>query len=473
MRLFKKIAVVCLWLLWGCCQLPTAFAAVRLPGIIGSHMVLQQQKQVKLWGWANPYEKVRVTTSWDHAIYKTEGNRDAYWEIRIQTPAAGGPYVIEVQGDNTLLLEDVLIGEVWLCAGQSNMEMCGNWGLQDIKKELPRAKHPKMRFFYIPKRTAPTAQQQIEGHWEVCDSNSLKSFSAVAYFFGKRLHEQLDRPVGLIEAAWGGTAAEVWTPDSVINGDALLKAVAGRIQPSGMCPYIPGSAYHAMIAPITRFAIKGTIWYQGENNTETALTYRPLFTSMIASWRQAWGYDFPFYYVQIAPFRYKKENSGALLREAQAHAASWPNTGMVVTMDLVTDVQNVHPGNKHDVGYRLANWALGNTYHLNGVVYRNPVMKHADFRGNQARITIANAAHGLMMKGMATDNFEIAGNDRVFHPAEAELKGNSILVWNEAVKHPQAVRYAFHDTSLATVFSKEGLPLVPFRTDDWPLNIAE
>ncbi|HLA53596.1 MAG TPA: sialate O-acetylesterase, partial [Flavitalea sp.] len=313
---------------------------VVLPDIIGTNMVLQQDTTVKLWGWADPNEKILITTSWNGKIYNATGSRDAKWSTEIETPRAGGPFTISFKGKNSLLLTNILIGELWLCSGQSNMEMSGNWGLPDIEKEKASANNDKIRFFSVVKNTAEYPQDQIRGHWELCDSNSLIYFSAVGYFFGKRVNERLGFPVGLINASWGGTAAEVWTPDSIINNQPVLKEAARIIQPSAMCPYIPGHVYNAMIAPLTSMAIAGVVWYQGENNTEAANTYNLLFTTMIKAWRTAWNQNFPFYFVQIAPYRYKKVNSGALLREARLQTTEYPNTGMVVITDLVTDVND-------------------------------------------------------------------------------------------------------------------------------------
>ncbi|MBO9592853.1 MAG: sialate O-acetylesterase [Niabella sp.] len=444
-----------------------AKADIRLPDIIGNNMVLQQQSRIKLWGWADPNEKISITTSWDNRVYEATGSRDAKWTVELQTPAAGGPYAISLQGKNRLLLENVLIGEVWLCAGQSNMEMSGSWGLQDIQKELPQAHQQELRFFHIPKTTAAFPQEQVKGEWVVCDSNTLKTFSAVGYFFGKNIRQKLGTPVGLIEAAWGGTAAEVWTPDSIVNNNPVLKKAAGLIQPSGMCPYIPGSAYNGMIAPIVPYAIAGVTWYQGENNTDAATTYRPLFTAMIHAWRRAWEQPLPFYYVQVAPFRYRKTNAGALLREAQWQCRVIPHTGMVATNDITGNVNDVHPQNKHDVGLRLSNWALADHYGIKGIACKSPEYKSMQVKGTKAFIKISGADGGLKLRGDSISSMQIAGADKVFYPAEAIIQDDTIVVWNISVKRPMAVRYCFTDTAIGNVFSSAGLPLLPFRTDQW------
>lgn len=439
-------------------------ANVRLPAILSSGMVLQQQSQVKIWGWADPYEKITVVTSWDQQSYSSTGSDNAQWQVLVATPSAGGPFTITIKGRNSIVLNEILIGEVWICSGQSNMEMCGQWGLKDIKEERPTAFNPNIRFFHIPKTTAAYPQDNCTGQWTICDSNTLQTFSAVGYFFGKNLNKTLNVPVGLIEAAWGGTAAEVWTPDSIVLNNPVLKEAAKAVLPSGMCPHVPGYAFNAMIAPLTNFNIAGVTWYQGENNTDAASTYKQLFTAMIDGWRRAWNKNLPFYYVQIAPFKYRAQNRGALLREAQLQSMHHPNTGMVVTTDLVTDLNDVHPANKHDVGLRLANWALAETYHKEGISYKSPLFKAMVIKNNKALLTFDQA---VMVKGKTVNEIFIAGEDMVFYPAEVSIKNNTVTVWSSQVKAPMAVRYCFSNTAIGNLFNKEGLPVSPFRTDDW------
>jgi sialate O-acetylesterase len=427
-------------------------------------MVLQQQSQVKIWGWADPYEKVSLTTSWDQKTYACIGSDNAQWLLMVETPAAGGPFTITIKGKNSIVLTNIMIGEVWICSGQSNMEMSGRSGLKDIKEELPVALNTNIRFFHIPKTTAPWPQANCEGQWTICDSNTLKTFSAVGYFFGKNLHKVLQVPVGLVAACWGGTSAEVWTPDSIVNNDPVLKAAAPGVLPSGMCPHIPGYAFNAMIAPITNFSMAGVIWYQGENNTHAAGTYKQIFTAMIDGWRRAWDKNFPFYYVQIAPYKYSVQNTGALLREAQLQSMRHPNTGMVVITDLVDNVHDVHPANKHDVGLRLSNWALAETYHYPGLVYKSPVFTGMTMKKDKAVIAFDQ---GIMVKGKAVNELLIAGEDKLFYPAEAVIKNNTITVWSKQVKKPMAVRYSFGDTAIGNLFNAAGLPVTPFRTDTW------
>lgn len=452
-------------------QTGIVMSAIRLPAIIGSNMVLQQQSNVKLWGWGEPNEKVVITTSWDNKTYPAvtvTGN--ATWQLTISTPAAGGPYTIKLDGNNHLQLKNVLIGEVWLCSGQSNMEMSSTWGLKDVRDILPTCKNNEIRFFHMAKASAPYPQQDCTGEWVVCDSASLSTFSATGYFFGKNLNDKLHLPMGLIQSCWGGASADVWTPDSIIRNDAILNAATKKIEPNGQVPHIAGYLYNAMIAPITNFNIAGVIWYQGENNSHVASTYPKLFTAMIDAWRAAFNKDLPFYYVQVAPFKYRMKNWGNLIREAQAKCSGYHNVGMVITNDLASDTNNVHPADKHDVGLRLANWALAETYHQQGIVYKSPLYARMDVKKNKAVITVNDAQKGLVIKGPQATQVFIAGDDKIFHPAKASVKGDKLTVWSDEVKNPVAVRYAFSNTAIGNIFSKDGLPLGPFRTDSWPVE---
>jgi sialate O-acetylesterase len=252
-----------------------------------------------------------------------------------------------------------------------------------------------------------------------------------------------------------------------VNGDSLLAKGAAAQRPSRGWPYKPGYCYNAMIAPITNYVLAGALWYQGEGNTVYPASYGRLFGAMIGSWRQVWKKELPFYYVQIAPFTYGAGNTGALIREQQAECLKLPNTGMVVVSDLVNDTTNIHPKDKHDVGYRLAAWALAETYHKSGIAYKSPMYKDMTIKGDRATVNIDVAPGGLMLKGIPIRELVIAGADRAFHPAQAKIDGNRLIVWSPEVKRPVAVRYQFDNAGMGNVFSKEGLPLAPFRTDDW------
>lgn len=442
-----------------------AFANIRLPAVIGNNMVLQRNSSTKIWGWSEPGEKIFITTSWNNHLDSTRADGNASWQLTLPTPGAGGPYTITIKGNNTIVLQNILIGEVWVCSGQSNMEMNFYWGLPQMREDIPAAANPNIRFFHVPKSTASTPQQYGEGSWVSCDSNTVKSFSAVAYYFGRRLNAELNIPIGLIHASWSGSPAEVWTPASIVENDGVLKPAAQKLKPSEWWPITPGYAYNGMLAPLANFSIAGAIWYQGESNTGTASTYQRLLTSMIKAWRQRWEKEFPFYLVQIAPFHYGDPGIAAELREAQSQTLSLPGTGLVVTTDLADDTSDIHPRDKRSVGLRLANLALVKTYGrpIKGVV--SPSFHSASVNKDRVVLSFENAEEGLMQKGKEVKGFVIAGADNKFYPATASISGSTITVWSKQVPQPVNVRYAFTNIAEGNVFGKTGLPLGPFRTD--------
>ena len=446
-----------------------SFAQLRLPSVISSGMVLQQNDSVSLWGWGDPGEKVAVTTSWDNKTYSANINNRANWKVKVKTPSAGGPYIIILKNDTTIILNDILIGEVWVCSGQSNMEHSYMNGHEDVKKELPTCFNSNIRFFNIPKTTANHPQDDVKAKWEICDSNSIKTFSAVGYFFGKKLNSALNVPIGLVNASWGGTPAEVWTPEDIFKDDEELRLSSAKLQGFRWWPKHEGLCYNAMIDPVTKFNIAGVIWYQGESNTANNNTYYKLFTTLIKSWRDGWKKDFPFYYVQIAPYKYGFNNVGALIQEAQSKAMDFSKTGMVVITDLIDSVTNLHPSNKHDVGYRLANYALADTYKQKGLAYKSPVFKSKTTNNNLITLSFDNVGKGLIANGKIT-GFYISGEKEEWFPAEAKIEKDKIILANEKVPSPYHVRFAFGNTIVGNVFNKDGLPLCPFRTDDWPVD---
>lgn len=463
----KKMVLI-LVLLFTTVTFLTVRAEIRLPSIIGNHMVLQQKGEAKIWGWCDPGEKIKITTGWDTATYNTAGSSGAKWNLIIKTPVAGGPYTLTIEGHNKIILEDILIGEVWDCSGQSNMEMNYSWGIKQYTADVENATNKSIRFFHIPRLTAEYPQEDTKGQWVVCNPEDMKQFSLAGYFFGQKLQEVLSVPVGLIEASWGGTPAEAWTPKDSIEGNPVLKEAANRLTPSAGWPVNPAATYNAMIYPITGFTIAGVIWYQGEANVGTANTYELLFSTMISSWRKAWQKDFPFYFVQIAPFAgYGNNISGALLQEAQNKTTALPKTGVIVINDLVTDVKDIHPKDKKDVGIRLANYALAEVYGKKEVAYKNPVYKSMKIEKEKIRIYFEDADNGLVTKNGTPAEFYIAGDNKIFMPATAKIEGNSVLVWNKEIKNPVAVRFGFTNASIPNLFTKEGLPVNIFRTDNW------
>ncbi|WP_305660231.1 sialate O-acetylesterase [Daejeonella sp.] len=447
-------------------------ANIRLPNIIGSHMVLQQKSSVKLWGWAAPGEKITIKTSWDNTAYQTQASNDAKWLTEIKTPEAGGPYSITLQGNNTIELEDVLIGEVWVCGGQSNMEWSGTQKLPQSLEEAPNARNNKIRLFYVSKSTSAFPQDNLDGKWVVCSPEEMIKFSAIGYFFGKNLNEKMNIPVGLINSNWGGTPAETWTPEYVVNNNNIIKKGAAELKSQPGWPHQTALAYNAMIFPLTNYSIAGAIWYQGESNVRTYYAYEKLFTGMIDAWRQQWNKNFPFFYVQIAPYTYGFKNVGALLRETQTRAAKHPNTGMVVITDLIPDTTNIHPTPKKEVAKRLSDMALNKTYAYSDISCESPVYSSHIVDKDKIIVQFANASNGLLSKGDQITSFEIAAEDKIFVPAQARIEGSSIIVYNKNIKHPAAVRFAFNNTAIPNLFNKEGLPVNLFRTDDWEMDTS-
>ena len=439
--------------------------AVSLPAIFSDHMVLQQNAEVTIWGWANPSEEVTVTGSWDKNTVKTKATNLAQWQVKIKTPAAGGPHTLTVKGYNTIEVQDILMGEVWLCSGQSNMEWTTRAGVDNAQPEIAKANYPAIRFFTVPRRSADGAQLDVDAQWVVCTPETMPNFSAVGYFFGQKIHENLKMPVGLINSSWGGTPAEIWVNAKAIAENKALAEAAAKVKEEPYGPYQPGKAFNAMIAPLIPYRIAGALWYQGESNTSNPQNYEKLLPALIQNWRTEWGYEFPFYFVQIAPYSYGDKNNGVLLRDAQRKSLSVPNTGMVVISD-VGNIKDIHPRNKIPVGQRLANWALNKTYGKKDIVFSGPLYKSMKVEGNKIRISFDYAETGLVAKGKELTLFEIAGADQQFVPAMAKISGKTVVVSATSVKNPVAVRFAWSDTAEPNLFNKAGLPASSFRTDD-------
>lgn len=444
-----------------------SYGQIRLPAVFSDNMVLEQNSDAAIWGWGDPGSEVKITGSWNNDTLKALVSNQAEWKVKLKTPGAGGPFTINIKGSDEVVIKNVMIGEVWICSGQSNMEWSADHKLNNSNEEVKNANYPNIRFFHVKKVGSETPQNNCFARWEECTPATMHSFSAIGYFFGRQLMQNLNVPIGLIEVAWGGTAAEVWVKADIIKTDSLMQACAAKLNTYEWWPSKPGVVYNAMIAPLVPLRIAGAIWYQGESNAENPESYRKLFRTLIENWRLDFGKDFPFYYVQIAPYTYGQNTRAALIREMQMQSMDIQKTGMVVVSDLVDDVKNIHPGNKQDVGKRLANWALSETYGVKGLIYKHPLYESMKLEKSKIRVEFANAGNGLVLKGDELMCFEIAGADQVFKPAKAKISGNTVLIWTKEIKTPVAVRYCWSNDAIGNLFSQEGLPVAPFRTDNW------
>lgn len=470
-----------------CCSI-LAMADVKLPGIFSTNMVLQRNQLIPVWGWAAPGEK--ITVQFNKQTVKTKAGKDGKWKVSLKEEAAGGPYKLIVKGNNEVVVDNVLVGEVWLCSGQSNMEM--HVEHSSDKRYVPDmrdAKNDQIRHIKVGNIVSDTPRADISGgEWKLAnDSNNVREFTSVGYFFALKLYEELKVPIGLINASWGGTIVETWTSrDSLDSSNefkgsikktfAEVKAAAdkGTVWPNDY----PSLLFNGMINPLIPYGIKGALWYQGESNANRAYQYRKAFPLMINDWRARWKEgNFPFYFVQLASwdagmwgdsagYNFRK-SAWVELREAQTKTLSLANTGMAVTIDI-GDTKDIHPANKKDVGLRLAAIALSNTYGKGGE-YSGPVYRSLNIDGNKAVVSFDHG-DGLWIK----DNygylkgFEVAGADQKFHFAKAEVKDGKVIVWSDSVASPVAVRYGWaDDMPEANLYNKAGFPAVPFRTGEW------
>lgn len=440
-----------------------------LPAIISDHAVMQRNAIVKLWGWCPSMWDLKIVCSWaPNDTVRVKSDKLKYWETYVNTPEEEGPHTIKFYGwENKLCgeVKDILMGETWLCSGQSNMEYCFKWRVDDIKDRTHFFDTKKVRVFKVAKSSSAYPVERIQGKWELSSPETIEDFSVVGYCFGKKLSEGLgDVPVGLIGSYWGGTAVQPWMENFMLHHENLDEK-ANRLQPS-WAPTANSSLYNAMIHPIVNYTIAGVIWYQGESNNEIASDYAVLFDNMVRSWRKAFHRYLPFYFVQITPWNGYSDKNGAYLREQQADvAATLRNTGMVVAGDLVPDVTDLHPTMKRTVGERLANMALKQTYHQNELQPYSPMFKSFSIDGRKA-IVKTTAIGKLSSTEKDIKHFEVVDKDGKLHHAKAVIaKNGDIVVTAKGVKEPVGVRYCFSNDAIPTLFDVNGLPLAPFRTD--------
>jgi sialate O-acetylesterase len=494
-----------------------ALADVRMPAIFGSHMVLQRDMPVPVWGWADAGEEVTVT--FQSQKKSTKADPDGKWSVKLDPLNIGLPASLVVNGRNQLAFDDVLVGDVWVCSGQSNME----WSIAaaiDPDLEALASKNEKLRLFHLMKAASTTPKTDCVGKWAVSGPNDVNAFSAVAFFFGRQLQQTLDVPIGLINTSWGGTRAEAWTSaegmasrgefkpiiewwekaekeypqkkaayDEAMekwkkeSADAKAEGKKGPPQPQApmdpsATPHRQTNLYNAMIAPIVPYGIKGAIWYQGESNAGRAEQYRTLMAALIKSWRDAWKQgNFPFYQVQLANFMAKKDQPGdsawAELREAQVISSEAASPGGVACIIDIGTAKDIHPKNKQDVGKRLARLALVDLYGFAGKVTRSgPTYRSMDIKEGKIVLYFDNLGEGglnglISYYGEPLTGFAIAGEDKKFVWADAKIDGETVVVSSKDVPNPVAVRYNWADNPDGNLYNKAYLPAYPFRTDNW------
>jgi sialate O-acetylesterase len=492
---------------------PTAHADVTLPAVISDNMVLQRGTELPIWGWAEPGERVEIRFGNQAGSYSTVADDDGRWMVQARPLESGRPLEMTIRGNNKIEISNIMVGEVWVCSGQSNMQ----WSVQradNPEREIAAADYPHIRLFTVQRNTSGQPLNDCVGTWTECSPATIAEFSAVGYFFGRHLHKKLDVPVGLVNTSWGGTRIEPWTPpvgfasvgqleeireevtradseysrivaDSLDTIEAWAANARKALAESQLPPAAPAwpvhplkshrkptGLYNAMVHPLVPFGIRGAIWYQGESNREDGLLYYHKMQALINGWREVWKQgDFPFYYVQLAPFRYGGDPLLlAQIWEAQRNSLSIPNTGMAVITD-VTNLADIHPKNKQDVGKRLALWALARTYGQGDLVYSGPLYESMSVEENKIRIRFDHVGSGLASRdGQALNWFTIAADDKNFVEAKAEIDGHTVLVWSDNVEKPAAVRFGWHQEAEPNLMNKEGLPASPFRTDNWPLD---
>ena len=498
----RKSATAILWVVLA--ALGTAAeprAELKLHTLFSDHMVLQSDFACPIWGTVEPGEEVTVAIAGQKKTAKA--GADGAWSLKLDPMKPGGPHEMTVSGRATLAVHDVLVGEVWVCSGQSNMEWVVS-NSNNFEQERAEANHPTLRHFLVKKNPQDEPVRTLSGDWKLCTPDTVGGFTAVGYFFGRELLQKLNVPVGLIHTSWGGTAAQLWTSKPVLQASDVLKPILEAFpkqmenyekalakykedsekakaenKPAPKAPgkpMAPSCLYNGMIAPVHPYGIKGAIWYQGESNAGKAKQYQTLFPEMIKNWRKDWGQgDFPFGFVQLANFKSNKnenlekpvESSWAELREAQTMTLSLPHTGMAVIIDIGHPT-DIHPRNKQDVGKRLSLWALSQVYGKELPEYSSPLYDSMKIDENKIRISFKHVGSGLEAKGERLTGFSIAGEDRTFVWADAKLDGNTVVVSSDKVAKPVAVRYAWADYPECNLYNKEGLPASPFRTDNWP-----
>lgn len=453
----------------------TINAKVVLPKIFASGMVMQQQTDANLWGEAKADATVKIATSWNKKTVSVKAGNDGKWAAKIQTPAAGGPYSITFNDGEKTVIDNILVGELWICSGQSNMEMpmkgFKNQPVENAVEDILHSGDSKMRLFTVKRTSLFQPATDVVGEWKEASPEAVRNFSATAYYFGRELRRMLNVPVGLIVTSWGGSSCEAWMNRDWLKAFPQIELPASQetIKSKNRTATV---LYNGMLHPLVGISMRGVIWYQGEENVSRSGYYADLFSRMIKGWREEWKEgDFPFYFCQIAPYDYNiigwGQYNSAFLREQQAKAEKMnKNVGMACLMDAGLEY-GIHPRKKQLAGMRLALLALDKTYGIKGITSETARYKDVEFKGDTAVITFERAGMWVYGKdGLKSDLFEVAGEDRVFHPAKAWIERSKLYVKCDEVKKPVAVRYAFKDWADGDLFC-DGLPVSSFRTDNW------
>ena len=468
------------------CGSRAADADTKLASVFQDSMVLQRELSVPVWGWDEPGET--VTVKFADQTKTAEAGKSGKWMVKLEALKANAKgQTLSVTGSSKIALNDVLVGEVWICSGQSNME----WPMRltvNAKEEIAAAKHPLIRLFDVPGHTTnPLPQDTCPGKWQACNPTSVTGFSAVGFFFGRRLQQELNVPVGLIGSNWGGTRIEPWTSPDGFRGvkelDAIAKQVGAYNKDSKVGGGSPSAIYNAMIHPLAPFSMRGAIWYQGESNGGEGITYHHKKVALVNGWRKLFNPDLAFYWVQLANWQKPNDNPAggdgwARVREAQRKSLELKHTGMAVIIDI-GNAADIHPRNKQDVGWRLSQWALAQTYGKD-LVPSGPIYKSHKVEGDSIRLSFKYASGGLIVgkkdglkptaavKDGKLARFAIAGADKKWHWADATIDGDTVVLKSEDVKQPVAARYAYSmNPAGANLYNREGMPASPFRTDSW------
>jgi sialate O-acetylesterase len=442
---------------------------LRLPSILSDHAVLQGSSECKLWGWGPGAETVKIVCSWnDKDTISVPIDARCLWETTIKTPKGAGPYKIEfICGKQYLKIQDILVGEVWLCSGQSNMEFNYKWGLND-PESLNTCDNDSIRFFQVEQDYDEYPRSDCKGKWVLCNKNTMPDFSSLGYFFGKKLFNAINKPVGLVGAYWGGTSIQVWMPkESFENND--MKRFLSNIEPYGWAPKGGALLYNSMINPISKYNFAGVLWYQGEANVaDCSSDYSQLLSTMINEWRNKFANNFPFYVVQISPWNGYSGINAAFLREQQELVSKTvSNVGLVSVADLTDDVADIHPRNKKGAGERVADYVLSKQYHTQSV-FNHPVIEAWKIDGNKIVMNIKSLDKLKTKSKEASGCFQIAGEDKLFYTAKVVKNvKNKIVIESNKVAHPIAFRYCFTNDARPDLFDSNGLPLLQYRSDNW------